>query len=178
MYKYDIPYPKIGQLSLSINGVPINISKRKDYLVSKMKAHRKEMLLAGVDECAEYEISDHHGNIIYRKQYNKGEYDQTNSKYHVEKEKKINYIRHGDFNLIADDSGNILTDEKLLMFLYDFRFHNRIPVMITNDALVSLATYKPTTEEEFISLHGLGQKIYAKCGEMFINAIENFEEKK
>ena len=50
--------------------------------------------------------------------------------------------------------------------------------MITNDALVSLATYKPTTEEEFISLHCLGQKIYAKCGEMFINAIENFEEKK
>lgn len=54
MYKYDIPYPKLGQLSLSINGVPINISKRKDYLISKMKAHRKEMLLSGIDECAEY----------------------------------------------------------------------------------------------------------------------------
>jgi len=113
-----------------------------------------------------------------RKQYKKGEYDQTNSEYHVKKEKKINYIRNGDFNLIADDSGNILTDEKMLMFLYDFRFHNRIPVMITNDALVSLATYKPKTKEEFVSLHGLGQKVYDKCGEMFINAIENFEGKK
>lgn len=178
MYKYDIPYSKPEQLSLSINGVPINISKRKDYLVSKMKAHRREMVLADADECAKYEILDYHGNVIYQKQYKKGEYDQTNLEYHVKKEKKINYIRNGDFNLIADDSGNILTDEKLLMFLYDFRFHNRISVMITNDALVSLATYKPKTKEEFVSLHGLGQKVYAKCGEMFINAIEDFEEKK
>ena len=178
MYKYDIPYPKPDQLSLNINGIPINISKRKDYLISKMKAHRREMVLSGADECAKYEILDYHGNIILRKQYKKGEYDQTNSEYHVKKEKKINYIRNGDFNLIADDSGNILTDEKMLMFLYDFRFHNRIPVMITNDALVSRATYKPKTKEEFVSLHGLGQKVYDKCGEMFINAIENFEEKK
>ena len=50
--------------------------------------------------------------------------------------------------------------------------------MITNDALVSLATYKPKTKEEFVSLHGLWQKVYDKCGEMFINAIENFGEKK
>ena len=135
MYKYDIPYPKPDQLSLNINGIPINISKRKDYLISKMKAHRREMVLSCADEWAKYEILDYHGNIILSKQYKKGEYDQTNSEYHVKKEKKINYIRNGDFNLIADDSGNILTDEKMLMFLYDFRFHNRIPVIITNDAL-------------------------------------------
>ena len=109
MYKYDIPYPKPDQLSLNINGIPINISKRKDYLISKMKAHRREMVLSGADECAKYEILYYHGNIILRKQYKKGEYDQTNSEYHVKKEKEINYIRNGDFNLIADDSGNILS---------------------------------------------------------------------
>ena len=65
---------------------------------------------------------------------------------------------------------DLRTCEKLLMFLYDFRFYNRIPVIITSDALVSLATYKPTTKEEFVSLRGLGPKVYDKCGEIFLKA--------
>ena len=46
--------------------------------------------------------------------------------------------------------------------------------MVTNRALVSMATYKPQNKEEFISLKGLGERTYSKCGEEFINAIKSY----
>ena len=51
-------------------------------------------------------------------------------------------------------------------------------MIVTKPALVEMATYKPTSKEEFISLKFLGEKAYQKCGEMFINAIKQYEEEK
>ena len=59
MYKYDIPFPKDGQLTLMYDGMPLNVSKSKAYLIEKMKAHRDDMLKMGIyDKSAEYEIID------------------------------------------------------------------------------------------------------------------------
>ena len=49
--------------------------------------------------------------------------------------------------------------------------------IITNKGLVSLATYRPTTKEEFISLYGLGETTYQAFGARFISAIKHFAEK-
>ena len=49
--------------------------------------------------------------------------------------------------------------------------------IITNKGLVSLATYRPATKEEFISLYGLGETTYQSFGVHFISAIKNFSEK-
>lgn len=180
MLKYDIPYAKEGQFTLLANGVPINVSKSKSYLVEKMKAHR-DMMCEGTDSppSAKYSIVSPDGSTVYEKEFSQGERGNAKQAYYKSSEdEKPCYVKKNGFRLITDESGNILTDEDLLKFLYDFRFYNRVPVMITNDALVSLATYKPTTKEEFVSLHGLGEKVYAKCGEMFLQAIRDFEEKK
>ena len=48
MYKYDIPFPKDGQLTLMYDGMPLNVSKSKAYLIEKMKAHRYDMLKMGI----------------------------------------------------------------------------------------------------------------------------------
>ena len=50
-------------------------------------------------------------------------------------------------------------------------------VIISNKGLVSLATYRPTTKEEFISLYGLGEVTYQAYGARFITAIKHFTEK-
>ena len=50
--------------------------------------------------------------------------------------------------------------------------------IISNKGLVSLATYHPTTKEEFISLYGLGEITYQSFGIRFINAIKAFTANK
>ena len=178
MFKYDIPYAKPGQLTLQIYGIPINVSKKKNYLIDKMKAHRDLMCDSKEgNNTVEYSIVDAEGVIIEKYTFLPNERGHAKKSYYKEKLEKVNYIDHNGFKLIADADGNIITDEDLLKYLYDFRFFNHIPVMITNDALVSMATYKPKTEAEFIALKGLGPKIYAKCGELFLNAIASFTSK-
>lgn len=125
---------------------------------------------------AEYQIIDEGGFVVYKCTFAPGEKGNAKGPYSIEKEETVNYVEQNGFQLIADDKGNVLTDEKLLKYLYDLRFVSRIPVMITNTALVSMATYKPRTEEEFISLKGLGKGTYKKCGEFFLNAIRNYIE--
>ncbi len=90
--------------------------------------------------------------------------------------KIIEEIEEVPFQVICDDEGNTITDLKLLKFLYDVRYIKSFPVFITNKALVSMATYKPLSKEEFISLDGLGEKTYAKCGEEFMKAIQSYIE--
>ena len=46
--------------------------------------------------------------------------------------------------------------------------------IISNKGLVSLATYRLTTKEEFVSLYGLGETIYQSFGIKFITAIKDF----
>ena len=83
-------------------------------------------------------------------------------------------VEEEPFDVICDDDGTILTDLKLLKFLYDVRYARRFPVMITNKALVSMATYKPLTKEAFVALDGLGEGTYSKSGEEFIKAILSY----
>ena len=46
--------------------------------------------------------------------------------------------------------------------------------IIGNKGLVSLATYKPETKEEFISLKGLGESTYSSFGKAFIDEIREY----
>ena len=48
--------------------------------------------------------------------------------------------------------------------------------IISNKGLVSLATYRPETREEFIELYGLGEATYDMFGTRFIDAIKKFYE--
>lgn len=178
MYKYDILYPTVGQFTLEIDGTILNISKNKSYLIKKMKAHRDLMCENGYTKCVTYSIISYYGDVVYEKTFEEGQRGGANEPYHKKKKEDVTYIRKNGFNLIATSAGEILTDEDLLQYLYDFRFYNYIPVIITNDALVSMATFKPTTEEEFVVLKGLGQKTYNVCGEKFIQAIADFEKNK
>lgn len=70
MFKYDIPYPKEGQLTLRVHGVPLNVSKKKAYLIEKMKAHRDLMCDAGYSETdATYDIIGTNKEILYKRTY-------------------------------------------------------------------------------------------------------------
>lgn len=78
------------------------------------------------------------------------------------------------FKVICNDDGSIATDLKLLKLLYVFRFQARFPVMITDRALIGMATFYPQSREEFINLAGCKEKVYAKCGEKFISLIDEY----
>ena len=65
MFKYDIPYPKHGQMTLTANGIPINVSKRKDYLVKKMKEQIELFNLGNESVSIQYKIEDPTGNVVF-----------------------------------------------------------------------------------------------------------------
>lgn len=175
MYKYDIPFPKEGQLTLRYGGIPINVSKKKSYLVEKMKAHRDSMVETGnTAQSLKYEIVNCEGQVIHSYIFKKDEAGNAKNPYRKQADKKEFFVRKNGFKLIANSNGKILTDEKLLKHLYDFRFIKRFPVIITNTALVSMATYKPENKEQFIGLKGIGLKVYEKCGEEFLDEIKGY----
>ena len=97
---------------------------------------------------------------------------------------KTTFIGKDDFNVVADDEGNIITDMELLTALRALRFDiaeekGIAPYkVINNQGLVSLATYRPETREEFIALHGLSETKYDSFGTLFIGAIKKFYAKK
>lgn len=92
-------------------------------------------------------------------------------------------IEFDGFNVVADDEGNIITDLELLTELRSLRSQimreDKRPAytIIGNKGLVSLATYRPETREDFISLYGLGEKTYSEYGMRFIEAIKRFYSK-
>ena len=92
------------------------------------------------------------------------------------------FIEREGFMVLADDEGKILTDMKLLAYLRGIRFQimkeekKAAYKIIGNKGLVSLATYRPETREEFISLYGLGETTYDLYGNRFIQAIKNYEK--
>ena len=65
MFKYDIPYPRTGQMTLTANGIPINVSKRKDYLVKKMKEQIELFNQGNESVSIQYKIEDPTGNIVF-----------------------------------------------------------------------------------------------------------------
>ena len=93
-------------------------------------------------------------------------------------------IGNDEFYIIADDDGNIITDMDLLAELRSLRFQiakakSCAPYkIINNKVLVSLATYRPETREDFIALYGLGETTYNEYGVKFIEAIKKFYSKK
>lgn len=177
---YDIPYmknPKKGDLALQIcvesGWSTLNYSSNLSYLKGKMKAHRK---MSGAEHNVIYRIVDENEKVYFSKEYGIGEEAQTRQNYNKPVAKKINFVEFGEDGLyiIEDEEGNNITDVNLLYFLYDFRFYNIIPCMIDNKTLTHLATNPPTNKSEFIAIYGMGEKKYDKCGELFIEAINNF----
>ena len=67
-----------------------------------------------------------------------------------------------------------MTETNLLFYLYDYKFQNRFPVIITKEDITHLATYPPKDKDEFIRIKDMGEKKYDACGEMLIDAIEKF----
>ena len=90
------------------------------------------------------------------------------------------FIEKDGFLVVVDNEGQIITDMKLLSHLRGLRMQlaqkeQKAPYMIIkNKGLVSLATYRPTTKEEFINLNGLGETTYNNYGILFVNEIKEF----
>ena len=111
---------------------------------------------------------------------------KTNSEKSVASERKkteihkTTFIGKDDFNVVADDEGNIITDMELLAALRALRFDiakekGIAPYqVINNQGLVSLATYRPASREEFIALYGLGKVKFDTFGMLFIEAIKKY----
>lgn len=201
MYKYDIPFPKKDQYTLLFGHdtkslTPINVAKSVSYLKTKMRAHRDEM---GADDIGVYSIVAPDGSLSFTRTYNKGELGNSSAPYHVIAPKPniiykrvYLYDQVDDLTEIEDEhkfpitfydaicnaDGTIVTDLKLLKRLSNFLYRERIPVMVTKKALVSMATYLPQDKESFINLVGTGEKLYNKCGERFISEIRNFLREK
>lgn len=94
------------------------------------------------------------------------------------------FFEKDGFSVIADYEGQIITDMELLFCLRKLRgkiaVEEKKPayVIVSNKGLVSMATYRPLSKEDFIKLYGLGEKTYQTIGEKFINAIKEFDSKK
>ena len=127
----------------------------------------------------------------YRKEIKIDEMPEIKAKQSIKKKNDVHKtkdmattIGQDGFNVVVDDDGQVITDMSLLKYLRKVRFElakeESIPpyVIMNNNALVSLATYKPTNKIEFIELKGLGERKYDKYGVKFIEAIKDFYENK
>ena len=175
MFKYDIPYAKDGQMTLTLNGVPINVSKKITYLQDKMNAHRVSICKFD-NSCpaASYEIIDTNGKVIFSKTFAEGETAVSKEPYNNVSKETIHYVSKNGFDLIADNDGNIKTDEELLSLLYNVIYLYRLPITNLRQASVQLATFKPVNKNQFVSLKGLGEKTYDKCGEVILEIIKKY----
>lgn len=91
---------------------------------------------------------------------------------------KEHFIDKEGFMVISDSDGNIITDMELL---YDLRIlrnklarENNISAfkIIPNTVLVRLATDKPTTKNELLSIHGIGEQTYNAYGKIIMRKIQ------
>ena len=186
MALYDIVLPKEGQLTLTCNGAIIANAKNKTYLVNKMRVHQDECCDVGIQCENVYQIVDmHKGNFVLETfKFPIGQ--RGNGQKRAPQGKNINFViidsivpvQYSSCYAIADEKGNIITDLDLLKRLYDFRFENRIPCEITNKTLAYFATYLPVTKADFISSYGVGERVYDKCGEKFLDVIRAYIESK
>ena len=93
------------------------------------------------------------------------------------------FIEKDGFSVVADNDGELITDMELLQYLRNVRTEimkreNRPAyTIIGNKGLVSLATYRPTSKEEFMQLYGLGETSYNTYGQVFINAIKEYQNR-
>lgn len=200
MYKYDIRIPTEGEFALFYStdgeswGAPLNVSKKKWYLKSKMKAHRDEMINMGHDGKTYYRIEDHMQKVISTHIFQEGERGGSTEPYSKETPKpKTNYVKayvyeyFGEivteekedafpfttFDVICDDDGKVLTDLKLLQLLSAFIYKERISIL-QNKTKVSIATYLPLSRESFVKLPGCGEKLFDKYGERIVEFLKSY----
>ena len=87
-------------------------------------------------------------------------------------------IKCGDFDIIANAQGQILTDIELLQTLRELRTEiskeKHIPAFCVcpNRTLVHLATFKPTTKEQFLAIKGVGDTWYTNYAHRFQTHIK------
>ena len=96
-------------------------------------------------------------------------------------ETKPQYTKSVDgYDLILDEFGNVVTDKDLLYRLKEERSRiakeNKIRayMILNNQQLVVIATYKPVNKEDFISLYSLGEKKYELYGDQMIKIVKEF----
>ncbi len=95
-------------------------------------------------------------------------------------ERAVRYIEKDGFSVLIDNEGKLITDMSLLHYLRRIRANiakeEKRPAytIMTNNGLVSLATYRPANKEEFTNLYGLGEGSYNSYGQIFINAIKEY----
>ena len=93
-------------------------------------------------------------------------------------EYSTSFIEKDGFQVIVDRNGNMITDMELLSKLRALRMklakENGLSefCIMHKSTLVMLATDKPVTKEEFLSIYGLGEKKYESYGEEFIAEIK------
>ncbi len=90
--------------------------------------------------------------------------------------------KYGNYEVIVDDNGVVLTDINLLETLrqirFDYSLKNDMPAfyICSNRILVMLATLKPKTKEEFLSIKGIKDKWYETYAQLFIEAIKEADK--
>ncbi|MBQ3066553.1 MAG: HRDC domain-containing protein [Clostridia bacterium] len=94
----------------------------------------------------------------------------------------VHFVEKEGFYVVATEDGTIITDMELLKKLRALRLdiakeqNVRAYHIMKNETLVSVATYRPTTKEQFVAIKGLGEARYASFGERFIEVIKKHEE--
>ena len=96
----------------------------------------------------------------------------------TEKHVEENVVKHGDFEILVDEDGVILTDFNLLESLRKIRKQISVqksiaPFMVcSNKTLVQLATFKPQTREEFLQIKGVRDRWYENYAHLFVEEIK------
>ena len=197
MYKYDIRLPDKDQLSLHIKfdsgniSPPLNVSKKLSYLKEKIQSHRN---ISDVDNSATYVILNYNKEELFAQSFIPGERGKTLKPYFKVKIKplvnyKTVYLYKGSdvlteeerekeiyltcYETICDENGRIITDLKFLKYLSDYVYYNRVPLTSYRRLLVEIATYFPSTKEEFVGLYGAGEHIYEIFGKEIVELIRD-----
>lgn len=107
--------------------------------------------------------------------------EKTKSRVHLV-DYSMQMIEKEGFNVLTDAQGNLLTDmvllKKLRILRKELAQQCQFPAycVLHNDSLARLATDKPTTREEFITIKGIGERKYELFGEQFIAEIKKHME--
>ena len=189
MAKYDIIYPKEGQLTLLCNDVILANSKKKSYLKNIMIVNQNEICDSGIKQIMEYKIIDMFKNneIVFQKIYKSGECDEKEGNPREAQATNINFVEiepilplkwetsYG----INNSKGECITDLVLLKLLYVLRMKldNKVSNFISNKTLTHMATVYPLTKEEMLKIYGVGEKNYEKFGDIFIKIISIYLNK-
>ena len=197
MYKYDIKHPNKEQFSLHIKfdeehiSFPLNVSQKISYLKNKIEAHRN---ISDINYATTYVILNYDKKVVFIRNFEVGEKGKTSKPYCIEK--TINtenyrtvYLYKGSdvltevkrenegcltcYEVYCNKNGDIITDLNFLKYLSDYVYFHRVPLTSYRKLLVQIATYFPSTKEEFISLVGAGEKTYQVFGKEIVELIKD-----